>query len=432
MAVTIQGSAPSPAQKLAFQQAFNVPDATAVAIDVAAAQAAKTQAESARDAALIQAGVYVDEPTGRAAVADGVAFKVQGTGDVAAYEYRRTNSGASVLIAMYPDARSPYIGKPLPSESGYVWALVDSSDHLAIGVRPDGSVEGNFVTPPLAGAQYLQPSKNLYFIGDSLTAGAYSQVTWREALPALISTRAFTSQAVGGETSTQQAAKFGAYVSLLTLTGNQIPASGGVAVTARTVNVLSAQGMQSIAGTLGGVPGTLSRNGSDVYTFTRTTAGSAINVGVKMPFVPDVGGHDFDTLMIFVGQNNPDSVEDVKRDIAMMIAMQKTAEKRFFILTPHSAGGVISPGNPTDVGTGSARLANVKLIEDWAVQTYGDRVLKVREFSFQFNNGSADDLDDVAREVVPRSLRMDSTHFTTAFFAQIAAYVASQINQRGW
>ena len=41
------------------------------------ALAAKVAAESARDAALIQSGVYVDEPTGRAAVADGVAFKVQ-------------------------------------------------------------------------------------------------------------------------------------------------------------------------------------------------------------------------------------------------------------------------------------------------------------------------------------------------------------------
>jgi len=68
-----------------------------------AAVAAKTAAELARDAALIQAGVYVDEPTGRAAVADGVAFKVQGTGDIAAYEYRRVNAGTvSTLIATYP------------------------------------------------------------------------------------------------------------------------------------------------------------------------------------------------------------------------------------------------------------------------------------------------------------------------------------------
>lgn len=77
-----------------------------IAANVAAAEAAEAGAEAARDAALIQAGVYVDEPTGRAAVADGQAFKVQGSGDVAAYEYRRVNSGSSTLIATYPSSAS--------------------------------------------------------------------------------------------------------------------------------------------------------------------------------------------------------------------------------------------------------------------------------------------------------------------------------------
>lgn len=66
------------------------------------AQAAKIESEAARDAALIQAGVYVDEPTGRAAVGDGQAFKVQGSGDVAAYEYRRIDSSKSDPITSYP------------------------------------------------------------------------------------------------------------------------------------------------------------------------------------------------------------------------------------------------------------------------------------------------------------------------------------------
>lgn len=56
------------------------------------------------DIALIGAAVYVDEPTGRAAVADGEAFKVQGSGDIAAYEYRRVNAGSSTLIATYPSS----------------------------------------------------------------------------------------------------------------------------------------------------------------------------------------------------------------------------------------------------------------------------------------------------------------------------------------
>lgn len=67
------------------------------------ASSAKASAEAARDAALIQSGVYVDEPTGRAAVADGAAFKVQGSGAVAAYEYRRVSAGSTAtLIATYP------------------------------------------------------------------------------------------------------------------------------------------------------------------------------------------------------------------------------------------------------------------------------------------------------------------------------------------
>lgn len=90
-------------------QAENEAASAATAVDLAFAEAtnaqsARTGAEAARDAALIQAGVYVDEPTGRAAVADGQAFKVQGSGDVAAYEYRRVSSSSSTLIASYPSS----------------------------------------------------------------------------------------------------------------------------------------------------------------------------------------------------------------------------------------------------------------------------------------------------------------------------------------
>lgn len=76
--------------------------ANAASTSATNASNAQLAAEAARDAAIIGSGVYVDEPTGRAAVADGQAFKVQGSGDVAAYEYRRVNSGSSTLIATYP------------------------------------------------------------------------------------------------------------------------------------------------------------------------------------------------------------------------------------------------------------------------------------------------------------------------------------------
>jgi lysophospholipase L1-like esterase len=88
--------------------------------------------ESARDAALIQAGVYTTEEIGRAAVADGQAFKVQGSGDVAAYEYRRTNSTTSVLIATYPSV-------------GAVWAIDSLKRNASIGKNRFNPTDRNVV-----------------------------------------------------------------------------------------------------------------------------------------------------------------------------------------------------------------------------------------------------------------------------------------------
>ena len=62
----------------------------------------KALAELARDASFVTGPKYPTKEIGRLAVADGVNFLVQGSGDVAAYEYRRTNSTTSVLIASYP------------------------------------------------------------------------------------------------------------------------------------------------------------------------------------------------------------------------------------------------------------------------------------------------------------------------------------------
>ena len=95
--------------------------------NAAAAAASAVSAVSARDAALIQAGVYTTEALGRAAVADGQAFKVQGSGDVAAYEYRRTDASTSVLIATYPSPSGVFMFR------GVVTSGVDLNSLHTIG-----------------------------------------------------------------------------------------------------------------------------------------------------------------------------------------------------------------------------------------------------------------------------------------------------------
>jgi len=329
-------------------------------------------------------------------------------------------------------AKDAYIPQTLNPDSGYLWALTDEAGRIGLAVKTDGTVVGKLPAQAApAGAQYLQPTNNLWCLGDSLTAGAGGQTTWRQRLIADYPARVITNWAVGGQTSTQIAARAGAYVALLTVAGNQIPAAGPVVVAARSISLLTSQGSQSITGWLSGIYGTLTRSGDDSYAFTRQAAGVATYCAPNSPFVPDVSGHDFDTLIVFLGRNNLTLPGDIQRDIGLCIGAQKTAEKRFLIITPPN-GGSITAGVPTDEGTGSSNLVSIQQIEAWAVQTYGDRVLKVREYSYQFNNGSADDLDDVAKETVPRSLRIDSVHWTTYFHGKVADWIENEINRRGW
>ena len=117
--------------------------ATNAAASAAAASAAKAVAEGARDAAIIGSGVYATEAAGRAAVSDGVAFKVQGSGEIAAYEYRRTNSTTSVLIATYPSSSA--VDKKVIGELGRNIFNKNAED-VALGYFPvstTGNLQAN-------------------------------------------------------------------------------------------------------------------------------------------------------------------------------------------------------------------------------------------------------------------------------------------------
>jgi hypothetical protein len=118
----------------AVDQVAIIGTAATIATAASSAQTAKIAAEAARDAALIQAGVYTTEALGRAAVADGQYFKVAGSGDVAAYEYQRTDSATSVLRSSYPSsARVETIGNQV------LQRLVGVTATAAGSVTTDGS-----------------------------------------------------------------------------------------------------------------------------------------------------------------------------------------------------------------------------------------------------------------------------------------------------
>lgn len=486
------GTLNQPAQALANQleaiRQFDIPRITALEVVLPGAAAAKIAAEAARDAAQAAGNIYATTSAGIAATnaTTNKYFSVPSASTNGYLDLYLNSAGTAVLQKTYPSsalvsslaagdftaesnfkltqlapesgyvwslsdsvgrsvllvaadgtlsipkyARDAYIAQSLVTDSGYAWAVTDSQGRVALGITPAGKVVGSITPNSIPGANYLTPTSNIWCIGDSLTAGAYSQVTWREKLAADYPLRMVTNWAVGGQTSTQIAARVGAYVSLLTVSGNQIPASGAVSVTARSISLITSQGSQSLTGCLAGIYGTLTRAGDDSYSFTRSASGTATYCMPSAPFVPDVAGHDFDLPVIFLGRNNLTLPNDIQRDIQACVQFQKAAEKRFLVITPPN-GGDLTPGVHTSEGTGSSTLANIKQIESWAVQMYGDRVLCSRPYSWQFNNGSVDDLDDVALETVPRSLRMDAVHWTTAYHAKIGAWVENEINRRGW
>lgn len=125
------------------------------------ATGAQTAAETARDAAIIGSGVYATEAAGRASVADGEAFKVQGSGDVAAYEYRRIDSSSSTLIATYPSASAlSFVERS--TDSVYVngqevmYSVVDSAGRALAYIGMDGVIYGKL---PIAASNGIALTK---------------------------------------------------------------------------------------------------------------------------------------------------------------------------------------------------------------------------------------------------------------------------------
>ncbi len=497
--------------------------ATTATTQSAAAAAAKVAAELARDAALIQGGVYVDEPTGRAAVADGVAFKVQGSGDVAAYEYRRVNSAGSVLIAAYPsigqlNSRTPINARRrgwvhvLRSAGGKLGLGIDRYGRVILGVGGDivariaateafnesnaasilatkavlksgrrgsavfrlldstgtkvallvsrtgklismgrdvlgeidaldGRVDAIVANP----SKYLSPNKDLTLLGDSQLNGA-GPTPWRTLIVPMISARNYRNLAVGGQTSTHIAGRFGAIAPLLTVAGNSIPASGPVTVTACRVlktdgtldngfTPITNQGSNTLYGSLAGVLGTWTRAAGDgSYTFTRAVDGTAVGCPEGTPFKPVWADYDLNTLVIGLGRNNLGDLPTIKRDVEACSAAQRSIEKRQIILTVTN-GGSITPGVPTNEGVGTTTGNNVVALELWAESRFtgpGFEVVNVRKLLMQHGDGSTDDNADIAAGTVPRSLRIDAVHYSAAAHLLIAEHIASIINKKGW
>lgn len=289
----------------------------------------------------------------------------------------------------------------------------------------------------------LIPSPRVMWWGDSLSEGSGS--TGGQTPGVQLRTLLGRQVAVAGAGSQQSAmiaARAGGRAALITVAGDQIPASGPVNITAYSVDIAYYAGNSySVVGSLAGIPGTITKvtasgGSSSVvsYTFTRTTAGSAKRCLPDTPFIPSVvipnriqviwiGRNDYGGLVgtpAFEAANT--TIKDCIKSIINTIT---TLEKRAIIL------GVL-PSNSAAEYVGTDSFNYKRLLARDLARDYPNGFIDIDPILRSNGDGSAGDNTDIANGVTPGSKRSDGTHLNNAGYGIVAAEIKARIDQNVW
>jgi lysophospholipase L1-like esterase len=305
-------------------------------------------------------------------------------------------------VLFVSDASGAYVQKHVPADGGTIFDTLATSDYAAWG--------------------------------DSLTAGTSGMTPYPTQLAALLG-RDFYNGGIGGQWASEIAARQGGTPSLLTVTGNQIPASGSVVVTSRTVNLITSQGQQAFTGTLAGVAGTLDRVVADGYRFTRSVPGSVVACPPGTPFIPDVAVTNRGrTAILIYGRNGVlagVTPSQLLALIASSIAYLSPYNKQFLV-------GLIL--NQTTETVGSANYLTVKASNDAIKAAYPNNYLDTQappssaEMTALGFTPNSTDLADIANDAIPTGMRApaDTLHLNTTGYALWALRAKNLIQAKGW
>jgi hypothetical protein len=322
-------------------------------------------------------------------------------------------------------------------ESGWLFSLVDGAKRIGFGLRIDGTF---WCRPDKAMFRPdLMPESAVVCLGDSFTAGAGGGgTTYPDVLAAALG-RDVYGRGIGGQTSAAIATRFGGLPMLVSVAGDQVPASGPVTLTARSQTPITNQGAGSFTGRLAGVPGTLAAITSDggatyTYSFTRTAAGDAVACPAGSAFVFDLAAADQKrTGIIWAGRNDDKSSRAaiaITRNAVLSMAKSFYAEQKRYL--------VVSVMTGTNEGTGSNTYNQVAALNAELKATFGERFVDLRRYLIDFGlvdaglNPTANDFADIAADTVPRQLLSDGLHGTATFYTLAGNFLARQFNARGW
>lgn len=293
----------------------------------------------------------------------------------------------------------------------------------------DGTIDRVSISPALSEAEFytaLPGGQLIALWGDSLAGGinaSAEQFRTAQAAGLLFNPpRAVISLGIGGQTSTQIAARTNAQPIAVTLAGNQIPASGPVSVTTKSINVLFNSGVftGTQSGTLAGVSGTMSTDTSGNWSFTRRASGSAIACPANTPFLCDIGtALHSRTNWLWLGRNGAQAGYSVESDIAAVIA--SLGHDRYLV------GAIL-----TSTGDNAGVVSTIAARNAALATLYGARFVDLMGALQASGDGSVGDNADIAAGYVPRSKRSDVLHLNDAGYAIAAAAFKTRHEAMGW
>lgn len=273
------------------------------------------------------------------------------------------------------------------------------------------------VTPPL----------RFMALGDSLTAGGYADVVAARFGATVV------NAGLGGQTTLQVAARYGAAPVTIVIAGGQlVPGTNALTTIAPELLRSSNNDMHTIKARIVGVSGTLLRTvdatGADRTSFVP-------DPGQKLPrTVPNgtritVGADSerYDLLLLCVGRNG--GIADPDRFMALVDAIVALARSR--------ADHIVLLGIPNAADPGEARgtpgYDRIVTLNRQLAKRYPDIFLDIRAV---YNRGGdprrADDLADMTRDTPPRSLRADLIHYNPAGARVWGDAVTTFIRRKGW
>ena len=414
--------------------------ATALAATVAEAEAAKLAAQAA-------AGL-VDAPAGSAvlaAISEGGAARGELNAAIGAQTEPVVNGLVAEAIAADPTvanaaaaAAGPAVTTALdtstriPYPATYQESSVTITDANGQPTFLDANATDGGPTPHAAALIATALSAPVVITeisayGDSMVEGIHGAgATWPAVLATELS-RVVNNYGKSGQRSVEVAIRAGGVVPLITLPSNTVPASGSVTVTCDSpadTSLFSAV-ITTAAGTIAGIPATLTRSAAGVWTLTRNTAGTATPSPPRSPFlvtVPNPKG----VQIIWVGRN--DTIKDTAFTSIKATVDRMPAGTPFII---------ISICNNIDEPAGSAGYLEIQTLNRKLQDAYPKAFVDMRWFLV--NQGLAEagitpttgDNDNIAQDIIPASLRSDGIHINSAGRSVTAKRLATIITRRG-